>query len=101
MVADYDRIYKVVLEQVSSEEYMDQDGNSWLSQGYEETVRQQFYPQESGDEAIKWYLDTEGLKVLFDAYELASYSEGGQVLSFSFEELGNLIKPQYICGSEE
>ncbi|MDE5950778.1 MAG: DUF3298 and DUF4163 domain-containing protein [Acetatifactor sp.] len=101
VVTDYDRIYELVLEQLSSEEYMDQDGNSCLWQRYEETVKQQFYPQESGDEAIKWYLDTEGLKVLFDAYELAPYSEGGQILGFSFEELGNLIKPQYICGSEE
>ena len=101
VVTDYDRIYDLVLEQLSSEEYMDQDGNSRLWQGYEETVKQQFYPQESADEAIKWYLDTEGLKVLFDAYELAPYSEGGQVLGFSYEELGNLIKPQYICGSEE
>lgn len=101
VVTDYDRIYELVLEQLSSEEYMDQDGNSCLWQRYEETVKQQFYPQESGDEVIKWYLDTEGLKVLFDAYELAPYSEGGQILEFSFEELGNLLKPQYICGSEE
>lgn len=97
VVTDYERMYELVLEQLASEEYMDQDGKSYLTQGYEEIVREQFFPQWPDTEQIKWWMDTEGITVSFDAYELAGYVEGNQVLSFSFEELGELVRFPYAC----
>lgn len=47
------------------------------------------------------YGELERALEVFNAYELALYSEGNQELGFSFEELGNLIRSQNICGSEE
>lgn len=101
VVTDYDRIMELVLERLASEEYMDEDGSSVLVEGYKEIVRQEFYPQELEGEQIKWWLDTEGIIVGFDAYELASYAEGNLVLQFSFEELGDLVKSQYVYRSED
>ena len=101
VVTDYDRIYELVLEQLASEEYMDEEGHCVLVEGYEEIVKQEFYPQEPEDEQVKWWLDTEGLTVGFDVYELASYAEGNLMLEFSFEELGDLVKPKYIYPSED
>ena len=101
VVTDYDRIYELVLEQLASEEYIDEDGCCVLAEGYEEIVKQEFYPQEPGGEQIKWWLDTEGLTVSFDTYELASYAEGNQVLNFSFEKYEDLVKPQYIYHGED
>lgn len=101
VVTDYDRIYQLVLEQLASEEYIDEDGRCVLVEGYEEIVKQEFYPQEPGGEQIKWWLDTEGLSVGFDTYELASYAEGNQELKFSFEKFADLVKPQYIYHGED
>lgn len=101
VVTDYDRIYQLVLEQLASEEYINEDGYCVLVEGYEEIVKQEFYPQEPGGEQIKWWLDTEGLTVGFDTYELASYSEGNQELKFSFEKFADLVKPQYIYHGED
>lgn len=101
VVTDYDRIYELVLEQLASEEYMDEEGHCVLVEGYEEIVKQEFYPQEPEGEQIKWWLNTEGLTVGFDIYELASYAEGNIILEFSFEELGNLVKPEYVYTSED
>lgn len=101
VVTDYDRIYELVLEQLASAEYINEDGRCVLVEGYEEIVNQEFYPQEPEEEQIKWWLDTEGITVAFDTYELASYVVGNQVLDFSFEELGDLVRPQYVYHSED
>lgn len=94
VLTDYDRFYELVLEEL--EAYKEE-----LWENYVEVVKESFYPQEPGEEQISWWMDTEGITIMFNHYELACYAAGCQELFFSYDELEDMIAPQYVYRTEQ
>lgn len=99
LTPDYDGLYQYVCEELAKRN-SENPGNFF--DDYESTVHELFYgaaledetagTTESGDEGlylemqgmIQWYLDKDGLSVIFNDYDIAPYAAGPSVVTIPF-----------------
>ncbi len=93
---DYDGLYEYVLEFFSNDDYRE-----GLFDDYEDIIKAEFYPD--GVEAampeggMTWYLDHEGLCIIFGQYVVAPYAYGEAHISLTYDEARRFLKDEYIA----
>ena len=58
------------------------------------------YKNKMNDNNYTWTIDTEGMRVYFSPYEMASYAAGYQEILLPFDKYPDLIKAEYIPASD-
>ena len=61
---------------------------------YEETIRKVWADEPN------WYLDAAGITVIFTPYEIGPYAMGEVYVTLPYQELADLMKPEYQMGCE-
>lgn len=102
VVSNYDGLYQYVLDELAQREKEDGNENCYFD-GYEDTVKQMFYgasddsstdtadgSEESGlypdmQAVVQWYLEDDGLTVIFNDYDIAPYAYGPSVVKIPFD----------------
>ncbi len=102
VVSNYDGVYQYVLDELAQREKEDGNENCYFD-GYEDTVKQMFYgvsddgstdtadgSEESGlypdmQAVVQWYLEDDGLTVIFNDYDIAPYAYGPSVVKIPFD----------------
>lgn len=52
--------------------------------------------KEMWNENLQWYVDGNGIVIIFNIYELGPYASGEFRFSFTYEELKDYMKPEYL-----
>lgn len=63
-----------------------------LSDNYEAVIRAKFSP---GHETDNWYLDAAGITIVCNPYEIGPYAMGPVFITLPYEDIRELLKPQY------
>lgn len=102
VVSNYDGVYQYVLDELAQREKEDGNENCYFD-GYEDTVKEMFYgasdtgstdtaegSEESGlypdmQAEVQWYLEDDGLTVIFNDYDIAPYAYGPSVVKIPFD----------------
>ncbi len=102
VVSNYDGVYQYVLDELAQREKEDGNENCYFD-GYEDTVKEMFYgasdtgstdtadgSEESGlypdmQSMVQWYLEDDGLTVIFNDYDIAPYAYGPSAVKIPFD----------------
>ncbi len=102
VASNYDGVYQYVLDELAQREKEDGNENCYFD-GYEETVKEMFYgasddgstdtadeSEESGlypdmQPVVQWYLEDDGLTVIFNDYDIAPYAYGPSAVKIPFD----------------
>lgn len=93
VASDYDGLYQYVLETLQTINETAGEEGTLFFEGYEDTVHSMFYGGEDAGYPVQWFMDQNGVVILFNNYDIASYATGRTVVEVPFS-LG-LIQSEY------
>lgn len=88
VITDYDELYEYVKEELPK--VYDKD---MFFENYEELLEEYFADPDSVES--NWYLDSEGLQMVFNPYLLGPYASGIQMVTVPYGEEPGLVKEEY------
>ena len=95
---EHDKLFEYVISEINKKANADE-----LFEDYEDIVRNEFYKDPNADDAdqigdLTWYLDNDGLHIIFGQYEIAPYAYGEMQIDISYETLKaeEFLKEEYI-----
>lgn len=98
VVVDYRKLYDYVsakLEEINeSKEFY-----HGYFDGYQDVVRNIFFPDEDTSKEPVWTMDNQGISIYFDAYVLGPYVRGETVVEVPFQDMPELFVSKYIPAS--